>query len=159
MILDNFCSFRYCSSCPAFSLTKLASSYSGYKFWLQIPDKARVVCANTHTNSYCLDINSSLLRFLGLCGHKWKESKVWSVVRVCWSFGQNRDWLDTTRWISKVTLEVRGQPREKATAHRCMDLGYILQRLQRWLQLAHRCNRRSAALEVACGVVHTTPGH
>lgn len=56
---------------------------SGYPTLNQIPDTTRAVCADTRTNSYCLDINSSLLRFEGLCVHKGKESKACSAVRDC----------------------------------------------------------------------------
>lgn len=142
-----FCLFSYCSSCPAFSLRKLAS---GYPTLTQIPGTTRAVCGDTCTNSYCLDINFSLLRFVGLCVHKEKESKLRSVVRDCAGHLANTE----TGWMQpgeSVTLEVWRQAQERATANRCMDLGCTLKPWERWLQLAHRGNRRPAAPEIACG--------
>lgn len=114
---------------------------------------ASTVCANTHTNSYCLGVNCFLLRLLGLSGYKWKESKVCPVVRDCAGHLAKTE----TGWaqpgeLSRWHWEYGVSSKNKATAHRCVDLGWVLQPWKRWLQLAHRCNESPAAQRLFCEV-------
>lgn len=133
---------------------------SGSSAWNQIPDRASAVCATTHTNSYCLGINCSLLRYLGLSGHKWKESKVCPVVRDCAGHLAKTEtgWTqpgESARWHREYGVSSKN----KATANRCIDLGCTLQPWKRWLQPAHRCNERPAAQRLLVRFFHTAFGH